>query len=80
MSNIALYMIKGNHMKRDDSNIFRNISIGENCWLQVRNVPLGYSVSVYDADADATLPTVHIFSSLDRAIVYARQGYKGELV
>ena len=58
-------------MKRDDSNIFRNISIGENCCLQVRNVPSGYSVSVYDADADATFPTVLVFPTLQGALDYA---------
>ncbi|CAB4147811.1 hypothetical protein UFOVP513_53 [uncultured Caudovirales phage] len=58
-------------MKRDDSNIFRNISLGENCWLQVRNVPSGYSVSVYDADADATLPTIRLYPTLQGALDYA---------
>ena len=56
-------------MKRDDSNIFRNISLGENCWLQVRLVPSGYSVSVYDADA--TLPTIRLYPTLQGALDYA---------
>jgi len=58
-------------MKRDDSNIFRNISIGENCHLHVRKVPSGYSVSVYDSDADATLPIVRVFATLQGALDYA---------
>lgn len=48
----------------------------ENCFIRVYKTLTGYRVTVYDADADATLPTIHIFSSLDSAIVYARQGYK----
>lgn len=71
MGDIALLIIKGDQMKRDDSNIFRNISIGENCWLQVRHVPSGYSVSVYDGDADATLPTIRLYPTLQGALDYA---------
>ena len=48
----------------------------QNCFIRVYKTLTAYKVTVYDADADATLPTIHIFSSLDSAIVYARQGYK----
>jgi hypothetical protein len=44
----------------------------ENCFVCVFSISNGFSVTIYDADADETVPTMRVFKQEEAAIAFAK--------